>query len=458
MWCVTGCESTVTAVQARLDELSDAPMHEIRVDALSAPEPRAMETRAQLVLTCRPTRQGGRYDGSEEERLRLLEAWVETARPAWVDVELDTDAEWRRAAITAAQDRGCRVVVSHHLWQSDADPCRWQTKLDAERTAATKLAVAVDDACELEGLHRLTTAGGRARVVLAMGAAGLLSRAVYPWFGSTWSYAAASAALATAPAQLTWQTVRQWRLPRPSGTPLFVLLGGPQIASSPGPRTYNAWFESVGVDGLYLPVVTDKPETVIPWLRDLGLAGASVTMPLKRRVLELADERTGAADAIGAANTLSFRDGRVLADNTDGFGAANAITAVAGRLDGRRCLVLGTGGTGAAVAWALKQRGGRVTVLGRSPDRSRERQSFDVLANTTPVGADDPRATLVHDASRLTGTVVLDAVLGPRTRLLRDAERVGAATVDGLQMWKEQGRLQLELWLGRAVAVDELRT
>ena len=94
-----------------------------------------------------------------------------------------------------------------------------------------------------------------------------------------------------------------------------------------------------------------------------------MTIPHKLAAHELADERTAAAAAIGAANTLSFDDdGRILADNTDAGGLLDALGEP--DLRGRRALVLGAGGAGRAAAWALREAGAEVAVWNRTAERA----------------------------------------------------------------------------------------
>ena len=97
-----------------------------------------------------------------------------------------------------------------------------------------------------------------------------------------------------------------------------------------------------------------------------GFAGVNVTVPHKLAALALADTASAAASEIGAANTLSFRDGAVHADNTD---AAGLIGALPEPPSGRRALVLGAGGSARAVVWALREAGADVSVWNRTQHR-----------------------------------------------------------------------------------------
>ena len=133
---------------------------------------------------------------------------------------------------------------------------------------------------------------------------------------------------------------------------------------------HNAALAELGLDWLYLPLplVPERFANAVPALEASGFRGINVTVPHKVAAHDLAHERTAAARAIGAANTLTFRDGEVLADNTDAQGFLDAIGEPPA---GKRALVLGAGGSARAVVWALVQAGAsEVSVLNRTPERA----------------------------------------------------------------------------------------
>jgi shikimate dehydrogenase len=104
--------------------------------------------------------------------------------------------------------------------------------------------------------------------------------------------------------------------------PLAGVIGSP-IAHSKSPRLHGYWLNLYGIRGHYIPMDVapgDLPD-VIAALPKAGFVGCNVTIPHKEAVLALADIVTDRAALIGAANTLIFRrDGRIHADNTDGYG------------------------------------------------------------------------------------------------------------------------------------------
>jgi shikimate dehydrogenase len=204
-----------------------------------------------------------------------------------------------------------------------------------------------------------------------------------------------------------------------------------------------------------------------------GFVGANVTVPHKGAALSLADELSETAREIGAANTLVFAEGSVRAENTDADGLLRALPASP---VGARALVLGAGGAGRAIVWALLREGATVAVWNRTPLRSQhlceelggepvtgpEQADYDLIVNSTAVGlnGEDPFAELPLRAEALRPEqTVVDMVYGSgRTALLRAADEAGATTVDGIEVLVQQGALSLEIWTARPAPLDTMRT
>jgi shikimate dehydrogenase len=231
----------------------------------------------------------------------------------------------------------------------------------------------------------------------------------------------------------------------------------------------NAAFRELGLDWRFvrLPVAPNRFADVVPALPGSGFLGANVTIPHKVAAHDLADELTEAAAAIGAVNTLTFREGRILGDNTD---AAGLIDALDRDLQGVTALVLGAGGTGRAAIWALREAGADVAVWNRTSERAAELaaefgvrhapspEPARVLVNATSLGmrGEDVPAELGLD--ELKPDLVADVVYaGGPTVLCRWAEQRGARVVDGLEMLLRQGARSLERWTGRPAPIGAMR-
>ena len=236
----------------------------------------------------------------------------------------------------------------------------------------------------------------------------------------------------------------------------------------------NAAFRELGLDWRYvrLPVPPERFAETVRALPASGYAGANVTIPHKVAARDLADELTAAARAVGAANTLTFVDRAIEADNTD---AAGLLDAVGGRLEGRRALVLGAGGAARAVVWALRQGGVEdVSIWNRTPARAAtvaadlaarhvERPDVpEVLVNATSVGLEPIGEAGALRALGLEGAerpeLLVDLVYGSApTALAEWGRRGGARVVDGLEVLVRQGARSLERWTGLEAPLGAMR-
>jgi len=224
----------------------------------------------------------------------------------------------------------------------------------------------------------------------------------------------------------------------------------------------------------HLPVPPDLFAETVSALPAAGFAGANVTVPHKEVALALADEATGAARAIGAANTLSFDPGGAIhADNTDAPGLLAALPADP---RGATALVLGAGGSARAAIHALREAGAdRVLVWNRTPAKARALAeelgaqavqpplpAFDILVHCTAAGlrsGSDQLKDLPPLADHMSTVMsVVDLVYTAReTPLTALARERGVAVADGLEVLVHQGALSLERWTGRPAPLAVMR-
>jgi shikimate dehydrogenase len=268
----------------------------------------------------------------------------------------------------------------------------------------------------------------------------------------------------------------------------LAVLGHP-VSHSRSPEMQGAALEALGLAGDWSYEAIDlTPEDFARRTRRLpeeGFVGVNVTIPHKEAALAIADEASDAAREIGAANTLSFADGLIRADNTD---APGLVAALPGPIQGRAALVLGAGGSGRAAVWALAGQGVMVSVWNRTGIRADElvrdlahvgaytsaegrlktvsteqarATGYELIVNCTAVGmkGEDPFETLPVDPERFDADVALvDLVYGSsETRLVAEARSRGAAVIDGLEVLVRQGAESLRIWTGREPPIDAMR-
>jgi shikimate dehydrogenase len=237
---------------------------------------------------------------------------------------------------------------------------------------------------------------------------------------------------------------------------------------------HNAAFASLGLNAVYVPFAVRDLAQAVQGLRGLNLGGVSVTIPFKEEIIPLLDEVDDRAREIGAVNTVVNREGRLWGTNTDWQGALTALQEQTD-LAGQRVLVLGAGGAGRAIVYAVLQAGSKVTVADADDDKARNlAQEFGaaslplneaihdpaaILVNASPVGMFPQEDGIPLPPDNLKHfKVVMDIVYKPlQTRLLREAVARGCRGIDGLQMLVYQGARQFEMFTGRPAPVEIMR-
>ena len=202
-----------------------------------------------------------------------------------------------------------------------------------------------------------------------------------------------------------------------------------------------------------------KPEELGDFLRTRDFHGLNVTIPYKTTMLDICDELTETAQAVGSVNTVvRLPDGALLGDNTDAAGFEAMVWKSRIHVLGRKCLVLGSGGASLAVQYVLRKLGaGQVVVISRMGEDNYENldrhQDAAVIVNATPVGM-YPHTTScpidLRDFPRCEG--VLDLIYNPaRTALMQQAEALGIPSQGGLYMLCEQARQAAQRFTGRPI-------
>lgn len=262
--------------------------------------------------------------------------------------------------------------------------------------------------------------------------------------------------------------------------PLAGVIGHP-VAHSRSPRLHRHWLNTYGIPGFYIPmdVAAADLEQVLRTLPKMGFVGVNVTIPHKEAILGIADQVTDRATLMGAANTLIFRkDGKIHADNTDGYGFMENLRRGAPDWDPKSgpAVVLGAGGAARAVVSALLDAGvPEILLTNRTRNRAEKmKEDFGqrvrvvdwvqagniiddaaLVVNTTSLGmVGKPELRVPLDGLRR-DAVVTDLVYTPlKTHLLQVAEEAGCTTVDGLGMLLHQAVPGFERWFGTRPEVD----
>jgi 3-dehydroquinate dehydratase/shikimate dehydrogenase len=436
-------------VELRLDGVGD-------LDVAGALQGR----RVPAVVTCRPTWEGGRFDGAEEDRVRILTRALELGAE-FVDVEWRATTQSGDFATLARRDASRIVVSSHDFTGVPADLNERVRAMRGVGAGAIKIAVAVSKLTETLALKPIAAEGDA--VVVGMGEAGVPSRLLASLYGSRWTYAGNAVAPGQLPAATMADDYHFFRVG--PETRVFGVVSTNAMHSL-SPVMHNAAFEEAGIDAVYVPLRTSEFDDFLSYAAAMGVEGASITIPFKLDALRRATPADRLTQTVGAANTLRRSGDGWQAINTDVDGFLAPLDAVFGRrLQQARAAVLGAGGSARAVVAALRSRGTLVTVYARRAEQARELAqsldaiagewppavgSWDILVNCTPLGGAGKRDESPLPADAVAGPLVYDLTYGTGPNaLLRDAKAAGALTIDGLPMLVAQAERQFEWWTGQ---------
>ncbi|MBK9604863.1 MAG: shikimate dehydrogenase [Anaerolineales bacterium] len=261
----------------------------------------------------------------------------------------------------------------------------------------------------------------------------------------------------------------------------FVLgLIGYPLGHSLSPKIHAAALSACGLQGTYslFPIPPEDKQglkDLLARVRGGEITGLNVTIPHKQNVIELMDELTPTAQAIGAVNTIYMRENKLVGDNTDAPGFLADLKKFIGSRElgiGKRksAIILGAGGSARAVVYALCNDGWNVTLVARRIEQAKKLadsfanlevrvveyssfifnlSSFALIVNTTPLGMTPNIETspLPENIIFAENALIYDLVYNPReTKLVKDARAQGLYATTGLGMLIEQAALAFEKW------------
>ncbi|MCW3998291.1 MAG: shikimate dehydrogenase [Candidatus Bathyarchaeota archaeon] len=269
-------------------------------------------------------------------------------------------------------------------------------------------------------------------------------------------------------------------------TRICGVIGDP-IEHSLSPTIQNSAFYYLGLDFVFLAfnVKVEELEAAIQGLKVLGIHGLNVTMPHKMKVISYLGELDPTVKFLGSANTIVNKKGKLFGFNTDGIGAVRALQGNDVDLASSNVLLLGAGGAGRSIALSIAEQARGLVILNRDIEKARRLEldlkmkfnkniigkslsaisikkylkESDVLINATNVGMKPNQLQSIVDSSLLTSNLaVMDIVYNPvETKLLTDAKKTGARTINGIDMLIHQGAVSFELWTGQKAPIEVMK-
>lgn len=417
-----------------------------------------------IVATCRRHQNHGKFNGSIEEQLAVLDLAVRSGAQA-VDIEIET-AEGAQDRLSQFRGRA-EIIVSYHNFEATPPMDTVVSRMMRVSADAYKMVTTARKPSDNVRVLAAAKALPKYRVVvLAMGELGFPTRVLSPVFGGIYTYAAPMQAEGTAAGQVSARYLRHlYRVEKlRKSARIYGVIADP-VRHSISPAVHNRAFQSRRLDAVYLPFLVSPA-----YLRDffsmaekLPLSGFSVTIPHKQKIIRYLDAVDPLARRIGAVNTVWRKAGKWRGTNTDAVGVTAPLSRHL-RLQNASVLIVGNGGAARGAACALADAGAKIALVGRNADRVRAlskicgaealgkdqlaSRHFDVLVHATPLGM-FPHVNECFFNGNIPAEVVFDMVYNPlETVLIRRAREAGKTVVPGLDMFIEQAVRQFEVWTG----------
>jgi 3-dehydroquinate dehydratase/shikimate dehydrogenase len=434
-----------------------------------------------VVITCRRPTDGGKFTGTEDQRMMVLRTAIAEG-VEYVDLEEDIAAKIPRFGPT-------KRIISHHDFRKTPDNLQEIHQrlcgLDADIVKICTMANHPRDNLRMLQLSRqskIPTVG------VCMGDIGTPTRILGGRFGSPMNFATFHHERTLAPGQLSFQQMTEiYHYDQiDAQTEVYGVVADP-VGHSLSPQVHNAAFAHLKLNKVYVPFRVPR-EDLAQFIEDApawGIKGLSVTIPHKEEIVKLLTEADGTVRGIGAANTVLFHDHARSGYNTDYRAAMNSLEEAVNTggeqkkenevLAGKTALVLGAGGAGMAMCYGLCRRGAEVMIADlvarqanllakrlncRSVDWSlRHNVTADVLINCTPLGMHPNVDESPYDKHYLRPSmIVFDVVYNPEnTLLIKEARNRNCTVVTGVDMFVRQAALQFKLFTGQDGPPDLMR-
>ena len=263
---------------------------------------------------------------------------------------------------------------------------------------------------------------------------------------------------------------------------------GCPIDENPTVVVAQAAFEDLGIPYRYLTVLVYPEDlgTAMSALKALNMKGIHLTIPHKVEVLKYLDHVACDAQIMGAVNTVYVKDGELYGENTDGKGFITSLKEEGVTIEGKTAMLLGAGGASRAIAVELANAGAKKLLIANRPasgrgevltDLIREKtkteaeyicwdhtlaipQEVDILVNTTNIGLypdTDQKPDVDYNTVSPRMTVCDVIPNHPHTLFLKEAQKRGAKSIDGLGMLVNQAIISFRFWTGRTCRAEVMR-
>lgn len=462
---------------------------ELRVDHLSEEEQLLVRNFPNMIdvpciLTIRRVAEGGVFSGNEFSRTTLFAralAFADsnpTRNFSYVDFETDFNVP---SLLDAASAFGVKIIRSLHKFDGPLENLADEIlKIKQSPNEIPKIAFMPKSLKDVTNLfHETKKIKNTDFIVCAMGNLGLCSRILAYKSGSYLTYTSPKETLQNVEGighidPKTLVELYNFRNLNDK-TKIFAVTGFPLKVTS-SPQIHNAGYKNHNINAVFIPLASTSIEESLEFAEEVDIQGLAVTVPYKEKLLSILDEVDVQVGEIGACNTV-FRDRNLwIGRNTDAYGLMCAIQEFLGEhnLKRKKVAIIGAGGAAKAVAFAIKQMGGKVCIFNRTVENAKklaEKFGFsyapltedsvgildrysDLIIQTTNVGMhSNENSSKENDPIwfyNFRGTEkLMDIIYDPdETPIMKKAKASGCKVCNGLLMLKYQGEKQFKIFTG----------
>lgn len=371
----------------------------------------------------------------------------------YIDMDID---EIDESVLIFAKEKNCRVILSYHNFKETPSRTRLlEISKILRQSGADILKIVITPKLQQDNeiILSLYQKVDLPLIAFGMGELGQETRTGCLAHGALWTYCSVGGNK-IASGQISLKEVRAKKL--------YCLIGNP-LGHTMSPAMHNANFKALNINAKYIATPVINLKEFINTFKTRGISGANVTMPYKVEVMKYLDKTDSLSKEIGAVNTIQNKNGELTGYNTDGYGALLSIKEKIKNIEGKRIIILGSGGAARAIYFTLKQEKADLIILAREGKEAKkigeflllndknleaELEKADILINCTPIGMDKDESLVPKEYLRKDLTV-FDIVYNPlKTRLIKEAESAGCQTILGYKMLVYQGAKSFSIWTG----------
>ncbi|MCQ2596692.1 MAG: type I 3-dehydroquinate dehydratase [Treponema sp.] len=461
---------------------------ELRVDCLNEEEQlnvRKFPSMVQqpCILTIRRDVDGGKFIGSEFSRTTLFGSALAFASPdktkhfAYVDFEEDFHVSGLEDAAMAF---GIRIIRSMHNMNGPVTNLK-------ERAAAMmktgfeipKIAFTPTSLNDVTNMFKEGSEMEQDHIFVAMGELGFPSRILSERSNSYLTFVSPEETIVNTGniGHVTPNIINDLYRFRSidSDTKIYGIIGWP-LKKTSSPEIHNQGYIGHGMNAVYVPVRSPNVPDALALCNQVGIQGLSVTVPHKEDVMFYLSEISSEAKTIGAVNTIVRKTKGWSGFNTDAYGFQRSLEELleTKKLKKQKVAIIGAGGAAKAIAYVIKQMGGKACVFNRTLSNAKslaDKYGFDysdlspacidklaeysgLIIQTTSVGMNSdgnstPETDPIYFYDFKGHEIVYDIIYTPAvTPIMKRASIAGCKTCNGLKMLQYQGYMQFKIFTG----------